>query len=55
VIGASPLVVRPDATDGLLVLLVLLVLLFLVLHGRVDGGDPKLEAVADRQGRTGFR
>ena len=55
VTDAVPLVVKPSVTDGLLVLLVLLVLLFLALHGRVDGGDPKLEAVADRQGRAGFR
>ena len=55
VTGATPLVVRASATEGLVVLLVLLVLLFLALHGRVDGGDPKLEAVADRQDRARFR
>ena len=44
-----------SATEGLVVLLVLLVLLFLALHGRVDGGDPKLAAVADRQDRARFR
>ena len=52
---ASPLVVRVASTSGLVVLLVLLVLLFLALHGRVDGGDPRLEAVADRQDRARFR
>jgi len=55
VTDAQPLVARATATEGFVVLLVVLVLLFLALHGRVDGGDPKLEAVADRQGRTRFR
>ncbi len=55
VTDATPLVARATATEGFVVLLVVLVLLFLALHGRVDGGDPKLEAVGDRQSRTRFR
>ena len=55
VTAAAPLVVQAVRDRGFVVLLVLLVLLFLALHGRVDGGDPKLGAAADRQGRAGFR
>jgi hypothetical protein len=55
VTDARPLVARATATEGLVVLLGLLVLVFLALHGRVDSGDPKLEAVGNRQGRTRFR
>jgi len=55
VTDASPLVVRAASTSGLLVLLFLLVFLFLAFHGRFDGSDPRLESVADRQDKAGFR
>jgi hypothetical protein len=39
---AEALSVRPTPSEGVVVILVILVLLFLALHGRVDGGDPRL-------------
>ena len=42
VTAADVLSVRPTTAEGLVVLLVVLVVLFLALHGRVDGGDPRL-------------
>jgi hypothetical protein len=42
VTAAAPFTVRPTASEGIVVLLVLMVVVFLALHGRVDGGDPRL-------------
>jgi hypothetical protein len=47
--------VRAAQSGGWVILLVVLVLLFLALHGRVDGGDPKLRGLADVDNEGRFR